>query len=72
MGAATSGANNCPPSTLKLHKFADAEAVLAAWQAGERPDDVMQAIRAGHVVCGAQLPPTPTLTLTLTLTLSLT
>ena len=60
MGAATAGANNCPPSTLKLLKFADAEAVLAAWQAGERPDAVLQAIRAGHVVCGTRSGPLPT------------
>ena len=60
MGAATSGANNCPPSTLKLLEFADAEALFAAWQAGERPDHVMQAIRAGHVVQGARSGPTPT------------
>ena len=60
MGAATSGANNCPPSTLKLLKFADAKALLADWQAGERPDDVKQAIGAGHVVQGARSGPTPT------------
>jgi hypothetical protein len=54
MGAATAGANNCPPSTLKRYNFADGDALLAAWQAGERPGDVMQAMRAGSVVCGAR------------------
>ena len=58
MGAATAGAKNCPPSTLQRCGFADADALFAAWQAAERPDDVKQAIRAGQVVCGAQLPPT--------------
>ena len=54
MGAATSGANNCPPSTLKRCGFADGDALLAAWRAGERPDAVMHAIRAGSTVCGAR------------------
>ena len=54
MGAATSGANNCPPSTLERCGFADGDALLAAWRAGERPGDVMQAIRAGNIVCGTR------------------
>jgi len=54
MGAATAGANNCPPLTLKRCGFADGDALLAAWRAGERPRDVMQAIRAGNIVCGAR------------------
>ena len=53
MGAATAGANNCPPSTLKRYNFADGDALLAAWQAGERPDAVRHCLLEGQRVCGA-------------------
>ena len=53
MGAATAGANNCPLSTLKRYNFADGDALLAAWQAGERPGDVRHCLLEGQRVYGA-------------------
>ena len=38
---------------LVLCRFADAEELLSAWQAGTRPEDVKRCLLAGQQVCGA-------------------
>ena len=58
----TAGANNCPVETLKQYGFASTEALLAARQAGERPDAVKHCLIEGQRVCGAPPPRSPSTT----------
>ena len=56
--AKMSGAKHCPPPVLTQLNFKNNAEVINMLKMGNITDAVLQAIRAGQVVCGAQLPPT--------------